>query len=490
MSQHAMRVLPRKPMAAAVALMFALATPAASGSTWTVDNTCGDDISAGDEGSQTGTLRFCVSKAVDGDTIDLSQTTCSQISLTTGAISIDQQALTLHGAGKNQTIVSGKEGLSTELDRVFYATSAGGNITFDHMTVMFGLLNKSAGPANGGCIYGKGSITLDNVGVYNCSATTTATSNSQAFGGGIFAQQLTIKNGSGIANNSAFATQPGIVAQGGGAAAAGDFHLYDSTVVLNTAAAPAGNNPAFGGGLALQGNTVIARALIAHNHASRDGGGIDLFASSATPTAIITNSTISMNGADNRTGGILTNFSSTTIANSTIAFNTAVNYYSTLPRHYYSPGVSANYRPSVGPATLTLQSTIIANNTIFGGYGNDLSAGVVPGKVVIQGSNNLVRKFGSDVTLPASQGNISGVCPLLGPLRDNGGGSYTHALHSGSPGVAVGNNTTADPLTQITALYDQRGPGYARAVDGNVDMGAYQRQHDNIFDAAFDRDCP
>jgi hypothetical protein len=78
---------------------------------------------------------------------------------------------------------------------------------------------------------------------------------------------------------------------------------------------------------------------------------------------------------------------------------------------------------------------------------------------------------------------------LLGPIRDNGGGTYTHALHSGSPGVGTGNNAVDDPLTQTAALYDQRGPGYARVVNGLVDIGAYQRQSDNLFDGAFDG-CP
>ena len=488
MSSNVTATLRRRPLAAGIAMMFMLAAPAALASNWVVDNSCVDDIGVGNAVAKTGTLRFCVKNALDGDTIDLSQTTCSQITLTTGAIAIDQMALTLHGAGKSQTIVSGKDGLSVEPDRVFFASAAGGNITFDNLSATFGLLNTSSGNANGGCIYGNGSITLDNVGVYNCSATTQAASGSIALGGGVYAHQLTIKNGSALANNSAFATNPGVQAQGGGAAVTGNFYLYDSVVALNTAAVPVGSNQAFGGGLELQGKSVIARAVIRDNHSSFDGGGIDLFTTSPTPTAIITNSTISMNAADGRTGGIDTNFASTTIANSTIAFNTAVNYVYAPPLHFFSPGVAVNYRFSVGAPTLTLQSTIIANNTSIG-VENDLSAGVLPAKVTILGANNLVRAFGSDVTLPAGQDNLSGVCPLLGPLRDNGGGTFTHALHSASPGVGVGNNVVDDPLTQITAIYDQRGLGYARVVNGLVDIGAYQRQQDNIFDAAFDG-CP
>jgi hypothetical protein len=489
MSTYAASAPYRKPVAAAIAIVFSLVAPAVLASTWTVDDTCVDDLAGGDLVSRTGTLRFCVANAISGDTIDLSQTTCSQITLTTGAITIDQAALTLHGAGKDKTIISGKDGLSIEPDRIFYASSPGGSVAFDHLSVQFGLLSRSSGPANGGCIYGKGSITLDNVGVYNCSATSTASSSSKAYGGGVYAQQLTIRNASTIANNAAVATEPGVRAEGGGAAASGDFELSDSVVALNVAATPAGNETAFGGGLALQGKSVIARALITGNHSSFDAGGIDLFTTSPVPTAIITNSTISNNGSDARTGGIDTNFSSTTIANSTIAFNTSVIFYSLPPPlHFFSPGVAVNFRPSVGAANLILQSTIIANNTAVG-VENDLSAGISPASVTFAGSDNLVRVPSTDISLPAGQGNISGACPLLGPLRDNGGGSLTHALHSGSPGAGTGNNLTDDPITQSTAAYDQRGPGYAREVDGLVDMGAHQRQHDKLFDASFDG-CP
>ena len=207
----------RRPLAAGIAMMFVLAAPVAQASTWVVDNTCGDDINSGDLGAKTGTLRFCANNAAPtGDTIDLSQTTCSQITLTTGAITLAQQVLTVHGAGKNQTIVSGKDGSSIEPDRIFFASYEGGNITFDHLTVAFGQLTGSAGHVNGGCIYSKGSITLDNVGAYYCTATTTGTVSTTALGGAVYAHALTIRNGSSLLHNGVYATQPTIQAQGGG----------------------------------------------------------------------------------------------------------------------------------------------------------------------------------------------------------------------------------------------------------------------------------
>lgn len=100
------------------------------------------------------------------------------------------------------------------------------------------------------------------------------------------------------------------------------------------------------------------------------------------------------------------------------------------------------------------------------------------------------------MTLPSGQGNLTGVCPLLGPIRDNGGSTYTHALLSGSPAIDAGNNTANDPHTGVPALYDQRGqepsvpPLYERVSGISADIGAYEVQKDDIvFDAGFDG-CP
>ena len=478
----------RRPVAAAIAGALALAASGpALAATWTVDNTCVDDVSIGDVVSKTGTLRFCAANAASGDSIDLSQTTCSQITLTTGAITIAQSNLSLHGLDKAHTIISGKDGLSVDTDRIFKATYAGGYVAFDHLSIAFGLYSSAAASAKGGCVYGKGAIVLDSVDVHDCSTTTLAPA-SIALGGGVYAQALTMKNGSSLRFNGAYATQADGQAQGGGAAVAGQFTMSDSWVLVNSAAVPAGSHGAFGGGLELGGTSAITRALIANNHSSFDGGGIDFFTKSPISTATITNSTITMNGSSSRTGGIDTNFSATTIANSTIAFNTAPNYFYGPPLHFYSPGVAVNYRGSVGPPTLTLQGSIIANNTSLG-VPNDLSGGAGAAKVTIAGANNLVRAFGSDVSLPAGQGNLAGQCPLLGPLRDNGGTTSTHALSSGSPGVGAGNNTVDDPLAHATALYDQRGVGFARSIGGFTDMGAFQRQGELLFDGGFEG-CP
>jgi hypothetical protein len=61
--------------------------------------------------------------------------------------------------------------------------------------------------------------------------------------------------------------------------------------------------------------------------------------------------------------------------------------------------------------------------------------------------------------------------PMLGPLQDNGGATFTHALLPGSPAINAGNpNFTPPPL------YDQRGLGFDRVINGRIDIGSFEVQ--------------
>src|SRR5262245_23531056 len=54
--------------------------------------------------------------------------------------------------------------------------------------------------------------------------------------------------------------------------------------------------------------------------------------------------------------------------------------------------------------------------------------------------------------------------PMLAPLQDNGGPTQTMALLPGSPAIGTGALTDSE--------WDQRGPGFARTVNGRTDIGA------------------
>src|SRR5687768_12758054 len=62
---------------------------------------------------------------------------------------------------------------------------------------------------------------------------------------------------------------------------------------------------------------------------------------------------------------------------------------------------------------------------------------------------------------------------MLGPLADNGGPTFTHALLDGSPAINAGDPATVAGSGN-TPEFDQRGTGFPRVVGGRIDMGAFE----------------
>jgi hypothetical protein len=91
---------------------------------------------------------------------------------------------------------------------------------------------------------------------------------------------------------------------------------------------------------------------------------------------------------------------------------------------------------------------------------------------------NLIGTGGSGGLVNGVNGNQVGVAnPGLGTLADNGGPTQTIALLDGSPAIDTGSNALAvDPSTGQPLTTDQRGPGFARIVNGTVDIGAFEVQ--------------
>ena len=131
-------------------------------------------------------------------------------------------------------------------------------------------------------------------------------------------------------------------------------------------------------------------------------------------------------------GSGITAWADVTILNSTIADN---------------GGGSGIYVAS--PDTLILQNTIVSGHT------SDLEA---VGMVQSQG-HNLISDASCASCSPAL-GDLLSTDPLLGPLRDNGGPTLTHALQPGSPAIDAGS-ATGSPTA------DQR--GVSRPIDGDSD---------------------
>ena len=470
--------------------LFVLTAPSA----WAVPPAV---INCNDSG--TGSLRAAVAGAASGDTIDMSALACGKITLTTGAINVTVNTLTLHGPGRKALTIAG-DYATPEHDRIifqsYYKAGTPSQLSVDNLRVGFGYMISSTGSVYGGCIASYGSVTLLHVGVYYCTAKTTATNPAvkpfpKAFGGGVFAAGGLALGDSVLLHNTATATEEGIRVQGGCAWTIGNFDMRDSVAAYCNATDTnvAGSHRVFGGALELQGsNVTIAGSLIARSYSSYDIGGVDASTApvASAATATISNSTITENNAKNLVGGLFSNLAHVNINNSTIVRNTAgqYTYNNGVGIYFNAPGVTVI---SYVPTALDLESSIIANNSA-GGTQEDLAIGASKTGVTISGLNNLVRTYKSDVALPSDPSNLTGICPKLGSIRNNGGSTPTHALQSGSPMIDAGNNTAIYPYTDppAVATYDQRGQGqvaplYTRVSGPSADIGAYEYQKTDII---------
>jgi hypothetical protein len=470
----------QKPLSRCLAVSLALGAPvpALAATTWTV-NTCSEPSSGS---GTTGSLRFAAANAASGDTIDMTGLTCGTISLTTGAIKFAQDDLTITGPGMNELYISGKYKDVIEPNRIIKHTGTG-TLKITGLSMIFGELTSTTGSALGGCLYSAGYAKLYSVGTVACEASTTS---GYSKGGGIYAKGGLLMKYSNLAYNTAYAGTSGKAA-GGGATTPGNFTAKYSTISHNEASGASGNAAGFGGGLNLSGNVTISASTISDNSSGHNQGGIDIYSgSSASLEANITNSTISGNSAADFTGGVYVNSGTVEIENSTVVSNTAGQNRvgSTTPFIYYAPGVAIGKSATTA---VTLNSALIANNTSTSGGEYDLSVPVrTATTVTISGANNLVR-----VTFAAVPPHTIGLsCPLLGPLRNNGGLTMTRALLSHSPGIDQGNNTAGLLEDQRGKFSDTSPYPYPRVSGSSADIGAYEVQQDDIiFNTSFEG-CP
>jgi len=415
------------------------------------------------------TLRHAVLVANTGDTVNLSALPCSTITLQSGAIAVGLTDLTIVGPGPGKLTIDG-----ANADRVFNHAGLG-TLTLTDLTVTHGTW--AADKAYGGCIYSKGSVSLNRTVVTAC----TALGQTVAAGGGIIALNVLSTQASAITGNvaSAVVGAPAMLsAAGGGAFAVQNLRLIQSVVSGNTAQAPTGK--VYGGGLVapaaltvkystIRNNTAISAGNLANyssggaifgssafaviastiDHNTADAGGALVIQDNSTSTASITMTTISSNTGTLGIGAITT-AGAISILGSTIAFNTS--------------GSTINAAVQLGGET-KLQSTIIADNSPV-----DLMSGVA-----VTGGKNLIKIVSPGTVVPMDTKTQD---PNLLPLAFNGGPTRTHALGAGSPAINNGSNGA-------NYDFDQRGPTYGRAV-GVADIGAYEVDTDHIFGTSLD----
>ena len=210
---------------------------------------------------------------------------------------------------------------------------------------------------------------------------------------------------------------------------------YNGPAPLSMSASTvSGNSAPSGGGIENYGGEygsarlTVSNCTVSANSAGYDGGGIE----NGDGTLTISESTLSGNSALSG-GGIETGGGTVLIVNSTLSTNSSVN----------DCGIVNN-----GTA-LKIGSTILNANASGGNISNYY------GTVTSLGYNLSSDDGGGVLTSTGDQINTD---PMLGPLQDNGGPTFTHALLCGSPAIDKGTNFTG-------AATDQRGVGFARTFD-------------------------
>jgi Ca2+-binding RTX toxin-like protein len=185
-----------------------------------------------------------------------------------------------------------------------------------------------------------------------------------------------------------------------------------------------------GGALFVRGEATLLRSTISDDRAEGGGGGIYV---APVGSVSLTNSTLSNNAAA-RGGGIR-----------------ALGHIQLI-----SSTVAAN-RADVGGGILSSETSVssVANSVFARNRASD--HGPLCGRRLSSDGNNVADVRGCGFTGP---GDIVGMDPELGVLRQNGGPTPTHALREASPAIGRGG---------VCLSFDQRG-----APRTDCDSGAYE----------------
>jgi hypothetical protein len=262
-------------------------------------------------------------------------------------------------------------------------------------------------------------------GIRNAGGTLTLencaiTDNSSGVGGGISTQATTTVIGSTISGN-----------QGGGI-----FQNSGSALTVVNSAISGNSGSVFGGGIGAAGATFNAiNTTISGNFTAGDGGGLYVSgASVGLYNVTITQNQANSNAIGSETGGGVFN----------------------------------------GGGAVTFANTIISNNSIRNEGSPFDTLDDCSGAFTSLGNNIVTFKVAAHCTIT---GSFSSDDPSLGPLQDNGGPTFTHALLIGSKAIDAGNLGGCTDNNGDLITTDQR--GVHRPNGAFCDIGAYE--FDNII---------
>jgi predicted outer membrane repeat protein len=245
-----------------------------------------------------------------------------------------------------------------------------------------------------------------------------------------------------------------------------------------------------GGGIANFGSMVVEECLFLEN-AMTGGGAVVNDGRRWEGMMVIRNSSFVHNAATLSSGGAIGNIGTLTLENNLFYGNSALGYGGAVYNHENATLTVTNNTFSENTAAqgggiYSIGTVSITNSTFFGNSSDGL---VNAGEGTMQVLNTLLASNSPSNCngLIASAGynmEDSATCgftstgdqivsnPLIGPLADNGGPTWTHALLKGSPAINTGTNEGC-PAT------DQR--GVIRPRLGACDIGAYEFVGSQIF---------
>jgi hypothetical protein len=262
----------------------------------------------------------------------------------------------------------------------------------------------------------------------------------------------------------------------------GGLNKHGGTLTLSNSIVSGNRSRWTGGGINNSGTLIISNTTINNNSAGDSccgggggGGGIENFSGTLT----LNNSTISDNsiiggyqGSGIYTGGTVILNNSTVSGNSGGTGDGINTFTGTILLNNSTISGNQSYGINNVAGTVTLQNTIVAGNGTQGDCYNHPS---YSGTINSQGYNLFGNISGCALTL--TTGDLVGtssnpINPLLKPLQDNGGSTFTHALMLGSPAIDAGNPAIPGIDGDACLSIDQR--GVARPINIRCDIGAYE----------------
>jgi CSLREA domain-containing protein len=339
--------------------------------------------------------------------------------------------ITITGNGAANTIIQANAAPATADYRVFEVNS-GGSLTLNSLTVRHGRCQSTCaivGDSGGAIAVISSSFLALTDSVMSANRATT-------FGGAVY-----LFDSTAVVTRTTFTDNRSTGSSGSGGAilsVGSSLTVVDSTFNSNSAVVGGALYNSVNGTLSVSGSTFD------RNEATTNfGGGVY-----NTAAVTVTNSTFSGNSAGAQGGG-LANFESATVTNSTFSGNLT---------GFGAAGTGGVY--SVSGTTVNIFNTVLVRGT---------------------GANCIRITAAADSV--ADDGSCAGATQrttaeiALGPLQDNGGPTFTHALLPGSHAIDL-SPTASCAAAPVNGL-DQRGE--PRNVDGDgaasvneCDAGAYE----------------